>query len=160
MKFCSGCGRERRSDERFCPGCGRRLEGSETAVDIVKSATVAPIPPSAPRDYSSFDPFKPISEDNPIPPDSIWATAPYPGPLPKEAFRGPVPRRIRAIGKLRGRPASEIISVLGPPHTISGLADGGRLRQWIKFSAYSGSYHYVLRFDRYDLCIGITKQTG
>jgi len=80
--------------------------------------------------------------------------------MPEREFRGTVPNRIRAIGTLRGRPASEIISALGLPHTFSVLADGSRLQQWIKFGTYTGHYHYVLRFDPYDICIGITKQTG
>jgi hypothetical protein len=64
------------------------------------------------------------------------------------------------MGTLRGRPAQEIIDAVGLPHSISSMAGGGRLRQWLKFSAYTGSYHYSLSFDPYDICIGITHQSG
>lgn len=155
--FCGACGRALGADDRFCSGCGKAIE---PGANLTKTATTITPQAPAPPPSKPFDPFQLIGPNNPVPPDSIWATTPYPGELPPEAFKGSVPKRIRAIGKLRGRPASEIISVLGPPTSISGMATGGKLRQWIKVSAYTGSYHYALTFDPYDLCIGITHQRG
>jgi hypothetical protein len=162
--FCGACGRALATDDRFCPGCGKQLGATPPDLtappDLIKQPPpVTPVRPP-PTSTVPFDPYKPIGPDNPVPPDSIWATAPYPGEVPAAASRGSLPSRIRAPGTLRGRPAAEIINVLGPPRTISSMAGGGKLRQWIKHSAYTGSYHYALRFDPYDICIGITHQTG
>lgn len=94
----------------------------------------------------------------PEPDDGFAPLFPYPGPVPKEARRGNVSQRLVKLGNVKGRPRDEIVGLLGPPTSISSTGDGGELLQWQKISAYSGSWHYALIFDRHGVCGGITHQ--
>lgn len=157
--FCGSCGHSVGVGDRFCPGCGKPISTDQPAVELHKTiAAVTPVPRQEPP-AARFDPYKPVSEENPLPADCIWATAAYPGPLPNKEFHGSVPARLVAMGTLRGRPAAEIVGVIGRPKNIRVMAGGGMLRQWIKISPYSRNYHYALSFDPYDICIGITHQS-
>jgi hypothetical protein len=56
------------------------------------------------------------------------------------------------LGTLKGRTKDEIISVVGPPNSISAAANGKTLYQWI-----ATGYHIALLFDG-STCEGITHQ--
>lgn len=57
------------------------------------------------------------------------------------------------LGNMRGKAASEIISAVGAPSSISNLANGKRLRQW---SAVG--YRMAILFDVQDQVERITHQ--
>lgn len=103
------------------------------------------------------DPQSPPGTDS-EPADGFAAEFPYPRPVPNTARRGNVSQRLARLGNVRGRPRDEIVALLGPPNSISSTGDGGELLQWQKISAYSGSWHYALIFDRHGICGGITHQ--
>ena len=56
------------------------------------------------------------------------------------------------LGTLKGKTKNEIISVVGPPNSISAAANGKTLYQWI-----ATGYHIALPFDG-DACEGVTHQ--
>jgi hypothetical protein len=150
---CPECSERMSPRFRFCPYCGSSL-ANEVAEQAAGAAPVR----AASQPSKLFDPFQPVGPDNEIPADCVWVTHPYPGPPDKRAARGSVPARLAALGTLYGRPLSEITGLIGLPNSVSSHP-GGTLRQWTKVTAYGGSYHYALRFDRYELCTGITHQS-
>lgn len=62
-------------------------------------------------------------------------------------------RKFAAAGTLAGKTKSEIIALVGPPSSFSGLADGKTLYQWM-----ATGYHVALRFDG-EICEGVTHET-
>ena len=62
-------------------------------------------------------------------------------------------RKFAAAGKLAGRTKSEIIALVGPPSSITGLPNGKTLCQWM-----ATGYHIALRFDG-EICEGVTHET-
>lgn len=61
------------------------------------------------------------------------------------------------LGNIRGRPIAEIVKRVGPPNSISSTGNG-QLYQWIKTSAFFGSYHYAISVDAEGNAIGYTHQ--
>jgi len=62
-------------------------------------------------------------------------------------------RKFAAAGTLAGKTKSEILALVGPPNTITGLPDGKILCQWI-----ATGYHIALRFDG-EMCEGVTHES-
>jgi hypothetical protein len=108
---------------------------------------------------AEFDPLLPVGPGNQIPHACIWRTHSYPGPLPKQAFKGSTPRRLQAAGVLIGRPLEEILAILGRVSSRSSIGNGQTLYQWMSISTgWSPSYHYSLIFDRYQICAGLEHE--
>lgn len=61
------------------------------------------------------------------------------------------------LGNIRGVPIEQIVKRVGPPNSISSTANG-QLYQWIKTSAFFGSYHYAISVDPDGNAIGYTHQ--
>lgn len=61
------------------------------------------------------------------------------------------------LGNIRGTPIAEIVKRVGPPTSISSTVNG-QLYQWIKTSAFFGSYHYAISVDAEGKAIGYTHQ--
>lgn len=61
------------------------------------------------------------------------------------------------MGDITGKTTAEIIAVVGPPSSISGMADGGQLLQWMKTNS-AGGYHYAIAFDAEGKAVGYTHQ--
>jgi hypothetical protein len=51
----------------------------------------------------------------------------------------------------------QIVKGVGPPNSISAIANG-QLYQWMKTSAFFGSYHYAISVDSEGNAIGFTHQ--
>lgn len=66
-------------------------------------------------------------------------------------------RKFVKLGNIRGMPVEEIIRRVGQPTSISSTADG-QLYQWMKTSAFFGSYHYAISVDAEGNAIGFTHQ--
>lgn len=66
-------------------------------------------------------------------------------------------RKFVKLGNIRGMPITEIIRRVGQPSSISSTANG-QLYQWIKTSAFFGSYHYAISVDADGNAIGFTHQ--
>lgn len=66
-------------------------------------------------------------------------------------------RKFVKLGNIRGMPIDEIIRRVGEPTSISSMADG-QLYQWLKTSAFFGSYHYAISVDAAGNAIGFTHQ--
>lgn len=56
------------------------------------------------------------------------------------------------LGTLKGKSKAEIISVVGPPNSISAAANGRTLSQWL-----ATGYHIALLFDG-ETCEGVTHE--
>lgn len=63
----------------------------------------------------------------------------------------------RMLGDMTGKSFSEIVSLAGPPQSISAHPDG-KLAQWI-FTNQAGGYHIGILFDHNDVFVGITHET-
>lgn len=61
------------------------------------------------------------------------------------------------LGNIRGKPISKIVKRVGPPTSISSMVDG-QLYQWVKTSAFFGSYHYAIKVDADGNAVGYTHQ--
>ena len=61
------------------------------------------------------------------------------------------------LGTITGMPIAKIVKRVGPPTSISAMADG-QLYQWMKTSAFFGSYHYAISVDAAGNAIGYTHQ--
>ncbi|HZC71642.1 MAG TPA: hypothetical protein VE442_13185 [Jatrophihabitans sp.] len=147
------------SSDYFCAGCSRRLNIDQQSCPECATPRADLIAATLPTPTAQFDPHQPIGERNRLPADCIWNERPYPGPVPDDARRAwDVPARFARLGTLSGRPAQEIINVVGPPNSIGAITGGGCLRQWLKPNPVTG-YHYAVSFDPYDICIGITYQS-
>lgn len=108
-----------------------------------------------------FDASVPPRPGTQVPSDCVWAEIPHPGPLPRGGKFGDLASRMQALGTIAGRTEREIISFVGAPHSRSGAGgNGSYILQWIKIGAFSGSSHYVLSFDRYGVCWGITHESN
>ena len=62
-------------------------------------------------------------------------------------------RKFAAAGTLAGKTKSEIITMVGPPNSITGLPGGKTLCQWM-----ATGYHVALRFNG-EICEGVTHET-
>jgi hypothetical protein len=76
------------------------------------------------------------------------AQFPHPGPLDGGGPGGSLPQRFQRMGTLAGRRRSEIEKVVGPPNSISAVARGCVLLQWMKTSAWTGGFHIALILTR------------
>ena len=65
--------------------------------------------------------------------------------------------RFAEIGDITGKTEAEIIAAVGPPNSISGMADGGKLLQWMQTNS-AGGYHYAIAFDADGKAVGYTHQ--
>jgi hypothetical protein len=61
------------------------------------------------------------------------------------------------LGNIRGTPIADIVKRVGHPTSISSTGNG-QLYQWIKTSAFFGSYHYAISVDAEGNAIGYTHQ--
>lgn len=61
------------------------------------------------------------------------------------------------LGNIRGVPIDQIVRRVGAPSSISSIPDG-QLYQWIKASAFFGSYHYAISVGADGNAIGFTHQ--
>jgi hypothetical protein len=61
-------------------------------------------------------------------------------------------RKFASAGTLAGKTRSEIVALVGPPNSISGLPNGKTLCQWM-----APGYHIALRFNG-DVCEGVTHE--
>lgn len=152
---CMECGaRKATATARFCAECGVALGISQQVAPRGFTAMPAHGPPATPLE---FDATRPPQPGQAVPIDSVWAEHPYPGPPPAK-LRGSAPQKLVQLGALRGRPLQEIQAILGAASSSSSAGDGMTLLQWQKITAYSGSYHYAMIFDRYGVCAGLTHE--
>lgn len=63
-------------------------------------------------------------------------------------------RKFADLGDLRGKTRAEIISAVGPPNSVTAMADGA-LVQWL-----TPGYHVALLFDDADVCLGVSHESG
>jgi len=61
------------------------------------------------------------------------------------------------LGVITGMPIEQIIRKVGQPTSISSTGTG-QLYQWMKTSAFFGSYHYAISVDAEGKAIGYTHQ--
>jgi hypothetical protein len=61
------------------------------------------------------------------------------------------------LGNIRGVPIAQIVNRVGPPTSISSTVNG-QLYQWIKTSAFFGSYHYAITVNAEGNAVGYTHQ--
>ena len=59
------------------------------------------------------------------------------------------------LGTLKGKSLSEITSVVGSPNSVSTMAGGTKLCQWM-----ATGYHISLLFDENDICLGVNHETS
>jgi hypothetical protein len=65
--------------------------------------------------------------------------------------------KFAAAGTLQGRTKDDIIALVGPASSFSGIAEGKFVLQWMKTSA-AGAYHITLRFGADGVCEGVTHE--
>ena len=66
--------------------------------------------------------------------------------------------RFRGLGRIAGKTRRDIVRAVGPPNSISSLAGGKALLQWL-----SPGYHIALRFNgqaEESICEGVTHETA
>ena len=63
-------------------------------------------------------------------------------------------KKFVALGNLKGKTYSEIVSACGAPNSTSAAANG-KLCQWM-----ATGYHIALLFDENDICQGITHNSA
>lgn len=111
-----------------------------------------------------FDPSLRPQKDSLVPADSVWAFAPWPGPLPANlipgSFSTPNPAKFfGAIGNVQGWTYAEFERCAGAPFSNGGLVDGIRTVIWSHGSIW-GAWSAAFYFDKYDICIGIGNETS
>jgi hypothetical protein len=79
------------------------------------------------------------------------------GAIAASASLSSIQKKFAGLGTLTGRTKEEIIKVVGPPTSISGLPNGKTLLQWQHISQ-AGGYHIALRFDDQGRCEGVTHE--
>ena len=62
-------------------------------------------------------------------------------------------QKFARAGTLAGKTKTEIIAQVGPPNSVSGLAGGKTLCQWM-----ATGYHVALRFNG-EMCEGVTHES-
>lgn len=58
-----------------------------------------------------------------------------------------------ALGTLKGKTFTEIKNACGAPSSVSSMANGKTLRQWM-----ATGYHIALIFDENDVCQGVSHE--
>lgn len=62
-------------------------------------------------------------------------------------------QKFASAGTLAGKSKDEIVAIVGPPNSVSGLEGGKTLCQWM-----AAGYHIALRFDG-EVCEGVTSES-
>ena len=123
--FCPRCGTARVGTYRYCPNC---------AYDHAPVAE----PPAVHQPFVRYA-----------------AQFPRPGSPVKPPRFASLQQKFISLGTLAGRPLAEIVAVAGPANSITVIAPGIRLLQWIKLG-----YHIALLFDDEDICGGVQSETA
>lgn len=63
----------------------------------------------------------------------------------------------QSLGDIRGKPIDDIVAAVGPANSISALADGRSVYQWIEVSG-SSSCHYAILVDPQMKALGYSHQ--
>ncbi len=63
-----------------------------------------------------------------------------------------VQSKFGGMGTIAGRTKDDVLSIVGPPNSISSLGEGVTLLQW-----QSPGYHIALKFTN-DICDGVTHE--
>lgn len=63
-------------------------------------------------------------------------------------------KKFISLGDMRGMDYKDIESVVGKPNSISNMADGSVLKQWIVTG-----YHIAIIFDKDDKMVSISHET-
>jgi len=64
-------------------------------------------------------------------------------------------KRFQMLGVMTGKTREEIIAVVGPPHSVSTMADNGQLLQWMQ-----AGYHIAIMFDQQGMFKGISHESS
>jgi hypothetical protein len=68
-----------------------------------------------------------------------------------------IKQKFATLGTIAGRSKADIIAAVGPPNSVSGMAEGKTLLQW-QHTSQAGAYHIALLFDAEDICEGVTHE--
>lgn len=60
--------------------------------------------------------------------------------------------KFKNLGVIKGRTKAEILQAVGPPNSVSAMAHGGEILQWI-----TPGYHIALIFTN-DICDGVSHE--
>jgi hypothetical protein len=105
-----------------------------------------------------FSADEPPASGSKVPTDCVWASSPYPGPVPRAAtLVSKMSKRFQALGNLRGRTLAEIVAVVGPLAASVEAPDGTSKRTWQQ-GGFLGIWRVQLKFDRYDVCMGVVTE--
>lgn len=64
--------------------------------------------------------------------------------------------RFKQLGDIAGMPFDDVVAQVGPPNSVSAMADG-TLYQWMNL-AEGASYHFAILFDQDNRAVGFTHQ--
>lgn len=103
----------------------------------------------------AFNPNYPPSPDAWVPPDCAWAFFSYPGPVPTISGMT-LRKKLNQLGRLAGRPLSEIIGIVGQPFSRQNEEDG-IIVTWN--SAAFIPYTVTIQFDKYGICLRVLGET-